>query len=404
MMRILSVNKFYYLHGGSERYMFDLNRLLENGGNEIVHFAMQHEKNFPSPFSDYFVDQLDFFETSSILQKVQSAGRVIYSFEAQKKLSRLLVDTKPALAHLHNIAHQLSPSIIHALKSQSIPIVQTLHDYKLVCPTYTLYTNEHVCEKCLLGNYYHVVTNRCNRGSLLASLTNMLEMYIHSFLKSYEHIDTFISPSKFLLNKIVEGGVDATKIHHVPLFLDTTQFPPKYEHNGYLLFFGQLIAVKGLGTVLDALKRMKGVRLIVAGRGQQESQFRQIAEKLNLNVDFVGFQSGDALRELVSGAMAIVVPSLWYENQPFAILESFAYGKPVIGSNIGGIPELIDDYRNGLLFEPGNADALADKLQWVVDNENRLADMGHSGRQKIEEQFSPSVHYQRIHEIYQSLV
>lgn len=403
-MQVLSINKFFYLYGGSERYMFALNDLLEKHGHAISHFAMHHEKNEYSPYSEFFAPKSDYFSDTSLIEKAESAARVIYSQTAKRNLSNLLKQHSPHVAHLHNIAHQLSPSILYALADKKIPIVQTLHDYKLICPTYTLYTNGQICERCISGTFIHASLQRCNRDSLLASLTNTVEMYLHRVLRSYDLVDVFISPSRFLRSKMLESGVDGDRIKHVPLFINSRDFQPNYQHDGYFLFMGQLIDVKGVDILLDAIALVPQARLVVAGRGTSEKSLQQKAVSLGIDVTFVGFQSGVALRKLVCEAMAVVVPSRWYENQPFAILEALAYGKPVIGSNLGGIAELVNEYEDGLLFQPEDASDLAARLEWILSNQDRLLVMGQAGRRKIEEEFSPAIHYQKIYEIYQNII
>jgi glycosyltransferase involved in cell wall biosynthesis len=403
-MKILSINKFFYLYGGCERYMFGLNRLLEDAGHQIMHFSMQHPHNEPSPYSDYFVSDVDFFTKKGALGKAKAAGRVIYSWEARRQLAALLEAERPDIAHLHNIAHQLSPSILATLKRYHIPIIQTLHDYKMICPIYTMYQHERVCEKCLHGDYYHVVQYRCNRNSLLASAVNCAEMYLHRWLSSYDLVDLFITPSKFLAAKIAQSGLPSERVRSLSYFVDAERITPQYQHQGYFLFFGQLISVKGVDVLLKAATLAPDVPLIIAGRGTQQEELKQYAKQFNINARFVGFQSGVELEKLIHGAMAVVVPSKWYENQPFAILESFAHGKPVVASRLGGMVELVSEYETGLLFEPGNARSLADQLVWVYQHQDRLPAMGQAARKKIEGEFSPQEHCIAIQNEYHKLL
>lgn len=403
-MRVLSVNKFYHINGGSERYMFSLNRLLEKYGHEIVPFSMSDRANEPSLFESCFVSGIDFFDSSSLSAKIRAAMRVIYSYEASRKIESLIAKVRPQIAHLHNIAHQLSPSILYPLARSGIPVVQTLHDYKLICPTYTMFTNNEVCERCLKGDFHNAALHRCNHDSLAASLVNVVEMYVHKMMRSYDKIDLFISPSRFLRNKMIEAGVAPERVEHIPNFIDLERHIPRYDHDGYLLFFGQLTSVKGLDILLEAMRHLPDVKLIVAGRGEQQKKFMTIVSRHNLNVSFVGFQSGQKLQELIRGSMAVIVPSRWYENQPYAVVEAFAYGKPVIGTQLGGIAELIDDGVNGLLFKPDDPADLADKLRRVLENPGDLSQMGHAARMKAERCFNPGNHYDRIVEIYNRFI
>lgn len=404
-MRILSINKFYYIHGGSERYLFDLNAILENQGHQIIPFAMDHSRNEKSNYSRYFTSELD-FSSENMMDKAQAGLNIIYSREAQNKLDALIKEVQPQIAHLHNIAHQLSPSILFALRQNKVPIIQTLHDLKLICPTYTMYTQGQVCERCITGQYINVLRYRCNKNSLGASAINMIEMYLHkTILHSYDKVDAFIAPSSFLRNKMIESGISPNRIHHIPNFVKVNEYTPDYENDGYLLFFGQLIDVKGLDVLLRAFEKLPEVRLIIAGRGAERVRFETFVQEHNLkNVSFVGFQSGDNLRKLIQKSLAVIVPSVWYENQPYSIMEAFAYGKPVIASNLGGMTELVSDNTTGYLFEAGNHHDLVEKVQMAVSHPNQILDMGHTAREKVEHKFNADLHLQRITKLYKSFL
>ena len=366
---------------------------------------MAHPANQESPYASYFVSQVDYSPSSSLVKKLKAGARVIYSGEAQRKIDQIAEDTNPQLAHLHNIAHQLSPSILYALRRRSIPIVQTLHDLKLVCPTYTMYTQGQICERCLKGQYYNVVRYRCNKGSLLGSVANMVEMYLHrTLLHSYEQIDAFIAPSAFLRKKMIEGGLAPERIHHIPNFIAATDYLPQYENEGYLLFLGQLIPVKGLDVLLQALRFCSNVHLIVAGEGADRLRFEAFSKNHGLNVSFVGFQTGNNLQKLSQNSLAVIVPSVWYENLPYSILEAFAYGKPVIASRLGGMAELVDDGETGYLFEAGNPQALAETIQRAVSDPNKLIEMGRVARAKVEQEFSPERHLEQIMNVYTNIL
>lgn len=404
-MHILSANKFYYIKGGCERYMFGLNQLLRAQGHQIIPFSMVHPENEASQYSSYFVSEIDFFSSGGMASKIKAGLNVIYSREARVKIDVLIKETQPHIAHLHNIAHQLSPSILYALQKNNIPTIQTLHDLKLVCPTYTMYTQGQVCERCLSGQYYNALRYRCNKGSVPASAINVVEMYLHnSILHSYDKVDAFIAPSLFLRRKMIEGGVAPERIHYIPHFIKADDYTPHYQNDGYLLFFGQLITVKGLDVLLKAMQELPKTRLVVAGRGADKERYETYAREHNLNVSFVGFQSGDALRKLVQNSLAVVVPSVWYENLPYTILEAFAYGKPVIASRLGGMAELVADGETGYLFEVGNPQDLAEKIRMALANSAKLPEMGHIAREKIEREFSPGLHLERIMSLYKQFI
>lgn len=405
-MRVLAANKFYYLRGGAERYFFDLCHILEERGHQIIPFSMLDGRNRPSPYSEFFVSPIEFFEPKTLLQKLAVAQRVLYSSEAKRQIEALLTKTKPRIAHLHNIAHQISPSILRSLKEYGIPVVQTLHDYKLICPVYTMVSAGEICERCRKYRYYNAVLHRCNRDSLAASLVNCIEMYLHKLWRTYEkNVDLFISPSQFLRRKLVEYGFDEHKVVHLPNFIDADDYPFRYAADSdYFVFVGRLVPVKGVLTLLKAMEEVKHFRLLVMGEGYLRSELERYAEEEKLAVEFLGYKSGHELKEIIKSSLFTVVPSEWYENLPYAILESFAMGKPVVGSDIGGIPELVDHGANGLLFKVGNAQDLASKIHYLLDHQQMIPEMGRRAREKVEKAYNPESHYQQIISIYGSLI
>jgi len=404
-MRILFANKFYYLNGGCERYFFGLDKLLQDEGHKIIPFSMAHPENEESQYLSYFASQVDFSLSAGIANKIKAGLNVIYSNEARKKIDMLITETYPQIAHLHNFAHQLSPSILYALRKKNIPIIQTLHDLKLVCPTYTMYTQGEVCERCLNGQYYNALRYRCNKGSLSASAINVVEMYLHNrILHSYDKVNAFIAPSAFLRQKMISGGFASEKVYHIPNFINADDYTPHYENDGYLLYFGRLIDVKGLDVLLRAMQELPEVCLIVAGRGADQERYEAYVQEHNLNVSFVGFQSGNDLRKLVQNSLTVVVPSVWYESFGLVILEAFAYGKPVIASRIGGMVELIEDGITGYFFTAGNVQDLTAKIKKVLANPTKLSEMGRVARKKIEREFNPNLHLKKITELYKRFV
>ena len=216
-MKVLLVNKFHYLKGGSERVYFDTKKILEENGHQVICFSMKHENNIHCEQSDYFVDNVDYASHNDSFSKV---ARFIYYKKAAEKLEKLIKQEKPDIAHLHNISHQLTPSILKPLKEAKIPIIQTLHDYQLICPNYRLYTNGNVCEKCKVHRYYECVANKCMRDSTSASLLAASELTFQWFLQFYrERVDLFVSPSEFLKNKLKEWEVKQ-EVEVLPNFID----------------------------------------------------------------------------------------------------------------------------------------------------------------------------------------
>lgn len=408
-MKVLMCNSFYYLRGGAERCFFDLSSLLETHGHEVVPFSMQDERNFVSEYSDYFISPVDFpsrlAKGSSLGEKLDVFERVIYSREAAQRIGQLIEDTQPDIAHVHGIAHETSPSILPVLKGAGIPVVQTLHDFKLLCPNTNFLSHGEVCEACKRVRYYNVVLKRCKKGSLPASLLAGVEMYIHKYSGVYEkNVDAFIAPSLFLQNKVVEYGIK-NRIVNIPNFINLELFEPDYAPEDYFVYYGRLTEIKGVRTLLAAMRDVKRSHLYLAGRGELEDELQAYARDNDLtNVTFLGHLAAEELRPLVQKARFSVVPSDCYENYSMSVIESLACGTPVIGSNLGGTTEQIQHGWNGLLFEAGNAAELAQRMHYLLDNPALAVEMGRNGRQRTEEVNGAERHYRDTLALYESLI
>ncbi len=411
--RILLINKFFYLRGGTERYCFDVTRVLRQEGHTVIPFSMAHERNLDSEYARYFVDEVSLERSTARRQPVanlMAAAKAIYSLEASRKLEWLIRDEKPNLAYLHNIHHQISLSILPLLKRHNIPIVWRLHDYSLFCPNSIFYSKESVCELCAGGRYYHIVLRRCRRGSRPASLVACLGSYLDQGLRLADCVDLFIAPSQFLKDKMVKHGLDAERLVVQPNFIPWDRFdstssavsPGEEDTNGgdYLLFFGRLSSEKGVKTLIEAITRLPGRNLMIAGDGPQRLDLENLARRVaGGRVQFTGYQPAEKLRATLRRASLVIVPSEWYENCPYTILEAFAAGKPVVASRVGGIPELVEDGQDGLLFEPGNVTELADCIQALMADGSLRRRLGQAAQKKIEVLYRPQSHYARLVEI-----
>lgn len=356
-MKILQINKFYYLRGGAERYYFGLSELLEKNGHQVVPFAMQDENNNQTPYAKYFTKKFN-VEKFNLLDIFKS----FYNWEAARKLERLILAEKPDIAHLHNIAYQLTPSIIYVLKKYNILVIQTLHDYKLICPNYKLFSQNKACFACKKRRYYQCVKKKCVKNSYLKSLLATLEMYLHkTILKSYDKVDLFIAPSIYLKNVCVDFGINPQKIVVVNNFIENRSYANAEIEDDYILYFGRISEEKGIDVLIKAMEKTEGMKLKIAGAGPETERLKRIIHDYDLEkkIEFIGLKYGLELEGIVNKSKAIIVPSIWPENFPFSILESLERGKVIIASRIGGIPELIQNDVNGFLFEPGDHEGLS---------------------------------------------
>ncbi|HBX16116.1 MAG: group 1 glycosyl transferase [Candidatus Magasanikbacteria bacterium GW2011_GWC2_41_17] len=412
-MRVLQINKFFYRRGGAETHFLDLCGLLKSRGHEVIHFSTADSRNEPSPYSAYFVPSIDLRAKHGLLGGLKVAEHILYSCEAARQLEQLIKDTRPDIAHLHNIYHHLSPSILLVLKKYEIPVIMTLHDYKLICPNYKLYTQGEICERCKKHKYYQAILHRCIFDKIMPSALAALEMSIHKFWGVYEkNIDLFISPSIFLKNKLLEWGIEK-KIEVIPNFISSfeslraTCLPDRQERSNlfgdYLLYFGRLSEEKGLLTLIWAMKNLPDVQLRIVGDGPLKEKLQNLADKPE-NVQLVGYKSGDELAQEIVGARAVVIPSEWYENYPVSILEAMNYGKPIIAANIGGLLEIVRDGVSGLLFQPGNANYLVEKIKLLCNSVGLARTLGQAGQKQVSEENNQEAYYKRILAVYQGLI
>jgi glycosyltransferase involved in cell wall biosynthesis len=405
-MRILIANTFHYYRGGDCVYAFSLSELLRQVGNhEVINFAMKHPFNLPSRYSEFFVSEIDLIEEMK-KNKIRSGFKVlrktIYSTESKKKLEELLKKYPVDIAHINTIHGHITPSIFHTLKARNIPIVWTLHDYFLLCPNTTFYSGDRVCEKCKDGKFYNVIINKCRKKSFAASFMVMLEEYIHRLMGFLNITDFFVVPSNFLREKLIEYGFPPKKVVHIPYLIDCKKFKISLTNNGYILYSGRLSYEKGIETLIKAVSLCKDIKLLIAGDGPIRLKLEDLTKNfIPDKVEFLGYLDRESLKKIIKGAMFVVVPSQWYENFPYSILESFAFGKPVVGSNIGGIPELVKEGETGLLFEPGNSVELAEKISYLVNNTGKIKEMGLQAKKLVEKTCNSEMHYKKVLEVYE---
>ncbi|MFA4989832.1 MAG: glycosyltransferase family 4 protein [Candidatus Omnitrophota bacterium] len=399
-MKILMCHKFHFTAGGAEVYLFDLCAGLKDLGHTVINFSTQNQKNLASRYSEYFVEPID-------LSHIGSAARFIYSLESSRSIARLIDRYHPDLAHIHNIYHQISPSILKVLAKNSIPALMTLHDYKLICPNYSLFTQGKPCERCKGGRYYNAVRYKCLKDSYWKSSLAGLEAYFAKQLRIYEkNIALFIAPSRFLRDKMISFGLDAHKVSYLPHAINLESFKPDFELGKYILYSGNISVKKGVRLFLESLQNLNPVFAVkIAGDGPLNRDLPALIRKLGLkNVELLGFKSRDELSGIMRNALFVVVPSLWPEVAGLSIYEAFACGKCVIASSRGGIPELVEDKVNGLLFDPAEPGSLRDKISYLVSNPFRIMEFGRNGFEKISRINNRKIHYEKLTELYSGLV
>lgn len=406
-MKVLLVNKFIYPKGGSETYFFSLARMLQEHGHDVVFWGMQDENNIPCDQCRFFVSKKDYNHGSPFTQ-LKEGFQLIYSREAKRKILLLLEQEKPDLAVLNLVHRQLTLSILEPLKKRKIPVLFVMHDWICVCPNCTMLSNGQVCEKCLGGHFLNCVKQKCVKASAAKSILAATEAYFYRWRGTYDKVDLYIAPSVFLQQKLKKSGFTHSPILFLrnPLPQNTVYRLPERTEN-YFLYFGRLSSEKGILTLLKAVRKLpEPIELRIAGDGPQRQELEQFVRdnRLEKQVSFGGFQTGQALQNLVERSKCIILPSECYENCPYSIMEAMAKGRPCIVSDQGGLPELVENGKNGFVFEARSTGSLCDAIRKIstVSNEEYSA-MCLYAMHKAEREFNPGRYLERVVQEYQKI-
>ncbi len=366
-MKILMVNKFLYPRGGSESYMLYLAEHLKKMGHEVEYFGMYDENNTVGNSKGLYTQNMDFH--SKGLARFLYPLKIVYSLESKRKIMQVIDDFKPDIVHMNNINFQLTPSIIYGVKKKGIPLVQTVHDYQMICPNHLLYNfDKNVpCEKCTGGSHINCVKNKCIHGSKIKSIIGVIEAKFYRFLKTYKKVDLFVCPSNFLENKLLsakEYYKGKTKTIHN--FIDKEKFAgSSQKEDSYIVFVGRLSKEKGIENIAKTAKLLPEYDFIVAGSGPDENILKGIP-----NIKLLGFVGGNDLTKLMGNAKLLLLPSVCYENCPLSILEAHCLGVPVVTMNSGGMAELVKDGVTGTLVNEPTPEAIAQSIRKTIDNED----------------------------------
>lgn len=407
-MRILFCNKYNFPFSGTENYLFELMDLLRSHGHEVALFSMADPRGTPTPYDKHFVPLTDFKNKShGILDKGKLALQAIYSRDARQRIRKMLAEFKPDIAHVRNIYHHISPSVLWELKAQGIPTIYHLNDLKLLCPNYNMVSKGNACERCAGGAFHHVIREGCYSGGRTQAIILAAEAYTHKWLQTYERcVSCFLTPSAFVKTKLVENGWDGKTISVLPHFQRLSKITLNTSlPNAPILYFGRLSPEKGLVDLLYAMQRLPHIQLQIAGDGPQKNELQTIVSKLQLaNVVFVGHVRGEVLEQLISASSFTVFPSHAYETLGKSILESYAASRAVIASDLGSRREFVEEGRTGLLFPVGNVDALASAISYLAARPQLATQMGSAAQEFVRKNHSPDDHYDSLLRLYQALV
>lgn len=401
-MKILHVNKYLYRRGGAEAYALDLAELQRDAGHQIEFFGMSHPMNLPQTYQGTFPARIEFQPIpASLTSKARATGRMMYSVAARRGIDEVLRRFRPDVVHLHNIYHQLSPSILGPISRRGIPAVMTLHDFKMACPTYLMMHKGTPCEACVGGSVFNAVRRRCNGGSLMASAVSAAEATLHTRTGAYDHIARFICPSRFLMGRMEAAGFYPERLVHLPNFVASGPGPLRAEPGAGVIFASRLSDEKGVDVAIRAVAARPALRLEIAGDGPERSSLEELAEDLAPDrIRFLGHLPRPELLDALASARAAIVPSRCYENQPYAVLEAFSQGVPVVGSDLGGISELVDHAHDGYLVAAGDVAGFADALQALEDAPAEALRMGRRGAEKVGRHLGVTRHLTDLDAVY----
>lgn len=425
-MKIILVNKFHYLKGGSETYYFGLAEGLKALGHEVHYFAMEGPDNVPCEDEDLFVSSKDYNGPTSFAQKISVAASLIYSRESMRKFQALCERVRPDIVHMNLVHRQITLSILDApyLKTHHVPVLFTSHDYILVCPSYVMLDGSgNVCDACLGGKFSSCLKRKCVKGSFAKSAMGTLEAEHLKLCKTYRKIDRIIAPSEFMRQMLIEGGFPARQVVYMQNFakqeilnIASRGSDRTDRDDPYLLFFGRLSKEKGIDVLVDAFiaaipSLPANVRLVIAGDGPErqciEEKVASAGPCVSGRVELAGFQRGDALKAYVERASLAIASSRCRENMPYSIVEAFACGTPVIGTNIGGIPELVVEGETGFICEPGSSSSLTEAIVRgfaAFNDQTRYASMQASCRAYVLERCSQDTYVKHLTALYRELI
>ena len=399
-MRILLVNKFHYLRGGSEKYYFELAKLLKSHGHTVAFFSMKNENNIKTGDREYFVDEID-MNTGSKFE----ALNVIYSKKNKALMEKALEEFKPDIVHINNFQRQLSASIIDAVKEKNIPLIMTAHDLNPICPASIMLYNGEVCEDCITKGYTSCIKKKCIKNSMLKSVLGYIEKKYYDLHKIFCKVDCIISPSEFNKNQLLKGKLKCNDITVIHNFVNETE-KTDYTLGDCAFYFGRLSKEKGILNLIEAINNIPGARLIIAGDGPERENIQAYIKehKLENRITLLGYLNQNDIRENIRKCRFVTVPSIWYENCPYSILETMEIGKPIIGSKIGGIPELIQDGINGFTYEHNDVTKLTNILMKLFGNDETVKQFSKNSKQIFIQNYSAEAYYNKLMTVYNKYI
>jgi len=403
-MRILLCHNNYSVQGGAEIFVHEIARLLTENGHSVA-FLTCDDDAADTQWKEYFPRAVDY--KGNKLRAISRFPQLVYSTKSKAAARKITADFKPDLVHCFAIYTKLTPSILDVFREKNIPVVCSFNDYKHICPNDKLFHYGRICEVCRGGRFVNAIRKRCAHDSLVYSTANALESYVHSFMDIYrKNVKTFLFASEFMAHKTEEfWGSDTFRWRLLRNPYDSSVYSMTPTSGKYALFFGRLIDEKGVDVLLRAAELAADVPVVVVGDGPDRERLEQMADGLSSsNIKFVGAKWGGELDEILTHCRFVVVPSLWHENFPYVVLQSFAMGKPIIGTDRGGIPELVTHGARGYIYDADNAAELANYMTDLYQDDEALERMGKNAKQYVDAEFSDENIYKALMDAYSEVL
>ena len=411
-MRIIVANYRYFIAGGPERYMFKFMEAAKERGVEVIPFSIANPQNEKSEYSKYFAKprarELLYSDTKKTFSNMLGMIRATtWNFDAERRLRKLIQDTRPDVVYILHEVNHLSPSIIYAAKKEGVRVVHRISDFFMFCPKYDFLCGNEICEACMHGNFSKAIKQKCVKGSKFGTILRIAGMKIYKLTKVFDDVDHFVCTCEFTKKKLVDGGIASEKISVIPTFIDATHITPCYEHDNYFLFLGRMAHQKGTIYAIEAMKYLKDTSYVlkITGTPSKSEEDQSIVRYINENglkdkIVFTGFKKGKELDELIDRCTAVVCPAIWYENMPNTVIESYAHGKPVIASRVGSFVDLVDDNNTGYLFELKNSEDCANKMKKLIDNSISV-EMGLKARERCLKLYDIDKHMDKLFHLFE---
>jgi len=387
-MNILLAHNFYKYFAGEDSIALREKGLLEENKEQVYFYTKDNKET----------------DSYNLNKKINFFVQTIFSSSTKKELKTIIKDFKPDIAYTHNIFPLISPSIFHTLHAESIPCVQNVQDYRWLCPNGVFYINDSICEKCKNGAFWNAIRHKCFRDSFLLSGLYATTIGTNRLSGVFKKIDAFVCTTEFNKQKLMEAGIEEKRLFIKPNYLDITNIEPSVGTGNHIIFLGRLSQEKGLWTLIKAFEKIKDLQLKIVGTGPLEHPLRKYIKENSINnISIEGFKEGDEKNNLIKNALFMVFPSEWYEHFPIVLLEAFAFGKPVVASDIGNMPLIVENEKSGLHFRAGDIDDLIEKIRILSQNNSEITRMGEFARKKIETYYTPEINYKILKSIFQKV-